>query len=101
MIIPNFDFITTLLNIKTDQVEKLEAVSTEEKVSYYVSLKSDRKECPYCGGALISNGYGREKPVTRARSFSNRTDTYAGPAGKRSHRTIRSLSGSLQTVSHY
>ena len=39
MIIPNFDFITTLLNIKTDQVEKLEAVSTEEKVSYYVSLK--------------------------------------------------------------
>ena len=63
MIIPNFDFITTLLNIKTDQVEKLEAVSTEEKVSYYVSLKSDRKECPYCGGALISNGYGREKPI--------------------------------------
>ena len=63
MIIPNFDFITTLLNIKTDQVEKLEAVSAEEKVSYYVSLKSDRKECPYCGGALISNGYGREKPI--------------------------------------
>ena len=63
MIIPDFDFITTLLNISEDRIEKLDVRTSEGKVDYFISLKARIPDCPYCGSRMISNGYGRLKPI--------------------------------------
>ena len=57
--IPNFDFITTLLNLRKEDVETIDAISNDGVVNYYVTLKRTMKECPYCSGKLI--GYGHKK----------------------------------------
>ena len=59
MIIPNFDFITTLLNLRKEDTDSIDAISNDGTVSYYVTLKRTMKECPYCSGRLI--GYGHKK----------------------------------------
>lgn len=63
MIIPNIDFITTLLNISKDDIDSLNVISNGEKVEYYLSLKADVPDCPYCGAKMVCNGHGRTKPI--------------------------------------
>lgn len=53
MIIPNFDFITTLLNLRKEDVDSIDAISNDDTVSYHVTLKRTLEKCPYCSGKLI------------------------------------------------
>ena len=73
MIIPDFDFITTLLNISADQIESLHVVSSKESVDYFISLKAEIPDCPYCGNKMISNGYGRIKPIKHPTLFDTKS----------------------------
>lgn len=69
MIIPDFDFITTLLNISKEQAENLYVTSSDEKVEYHLTLKAKIPDCPYCGNKMILNGYGRIKPIKHPTLF--------------------------------
>lgn len=64
IIIPDFDFITTLLNIKSEEIEDLKVFTCKDSVAYHITLKGKIPECPYCGARMISNGYGRIKPIS-------------------------------------
>ena len=73
IIIPDFDFITTLLNISADRIENLDVKAAEGKVDYFISLKAQIPDCPYCGGRMISNGYGRIKPIKHPTLYDSRS----------------------------
>ena len=79
MIIPDFDFITTLLNISADQIESLHVVSSKESVDYFISLKVEIPDCPYCGNKMISNGYGRIKPIKHPTLFDTKSVIHYKP----------------------
>ena len=79
MIIPDFDFITSLLNISADQIESLHAVSSKESVDYFISLKAEIPDCPYCGNKMISNGYGRIKPIKHPTLFDTKSVIHYKP----------------------
>lgn len=79
MIIPDFDFITTLLNISADQIESLHVVSSKESVDYFISLKAEIPDCPYCGNKMISNGYGRFKPIKHPTLFDTKSVIHYKP----------------------
>ena len=79
MIIPDFDFITTLLNISADQIESLHVVSSKESVDYFISLKAEIPDCPYCGNKMISNGYGRIKPIKHPTLFDTKSVIHYKP----------------------
>ena len=53
MIIPDFGFITRILNIKESDIQSLDKVFRDNVAYYYLELKSSLKECPFCHGALI------------------------------------------------
>lgn len=79
MIIPDFDFITSLLNISADQIESLHVVSSKESVDYFISLKAEIPDCPYCGNKMISNGYGRIKPIKHPTLFDTKSVIHYKP----------------------
>lgn len=57
IVIPNYDFITTLLNVKSTDIEKCNIRSNENDVEYDLTLKRKLMYCPYCGGNLINYGH--------------------------------------------
>ena len=66
MIVPDFVFITRILNIKESDIQSLDAVFRDNAAYYYLELKSSLKECPYCHGVLILHGHGRIKLINHA-----------------------------------
>ncbi len=50
-------FITDLLNIEMDRIEKLISVDTDEGLSIKVRLKSSDVKCPLCNGPVKIHGY--------------------------------------------
>ena len=61
MIIPDFDFITTLLNIRKEAVEHLDPVNSNGAIIYHITLKRKLSECPYCGNRITSYGHRKKK----------------------------------------
>lgn len=49
--------ITDLLNIKTDDIEKISPVENGDGLSIKVKLKSGDIKCPLCGGSVKIHGY--------------------------------------------
>ena len=57
-IIPDFDFITTLLNINEDDVESLDVFRKEDNtIIYKLTLKKTGMNCPMCGNKMIAYGH--------------------------------------------
>lgn len=50
-------FITDLLNIEIDKIEKLTSVDTSDGLSIKVRLKSSKVKCPLCNGNVKVHGY--------------------------------------------
>lgn len=50
-------FITDLLNIEIDKIEKLASIDTGDGVSIKIRLKSDNVKCPLCNGTVKIHGY--------------------------------------------
>ena len=63
MNIPDLDFITSLLNVRGEDIEECTVSCKDDTVYYRIALKKKEKDCPYCSGRLIGHGYGREKPI--------------------------------------
>ena len=57
IVIPNYDFITTLLNVKSTDIKECNIRTTENDVEYDLTLIRKLIYCPYCGGELISYGH--------------------------------------------
>ena len=56
MIIPDFDFITTILNVPYDRIESITTLNSKGTIYYYVFLKRKALNCPYCGNRAIGHG---------------------------------------------
>ncbi len=50
-------FITDLLNIEMDKIDKLTSVDMDDGLSIKIRLKSDGIKCPLCGGNVKIHGY--------------------------------------------
>ena len=50
MIIPDLDFITTLLNVRKEDIEKIETVRSGDVFHCLIELRCAKTDCPYCGG---------------------------------------------------
>lgn len=57
IVIPNIDFITTLLNVKSTDIKECNIRTLDNVVEYELTLARKMTFCPYCGGQLISHGY--------------------------------------------
>ena len=57
MIIPNFDFITTLLNVSEQDIECCDVSKIDNVIHYTITLKRERLSCPYCGDIAIGHGH--------------------------------------------
>ena len=73
IVIPNTDFITNVLNISKDDINTLNVSFNDDVVTYEITLKRKKLDCPLCGGKLISHGHGRAKPIKSAslREYKN------------------------------
>ena len=68
--IPNIDFITSLLNVTTSDIEKYNIRTTDEVIFYEVTLVRKPLECPMCGSEMIGHGHKQKTikhPVLRDR----------------------------------
>ncbi len=54
--ISNCDFITSILNIKKEDIEELDANYINDVLYYDLKFKRNKKECEYCKGRLIGHG---------------------------------------------
>lgn len=57
IVIPNIDFITSLLNITPDDVLKCTVTTSDDTVYYSVTLKRKPMTCPLCGCKMIGHGH--------------------------------------------
>lgn len=64
IIIPNKDFITTLLNIAPSDVSKCDIRTVGNSVFYDVTLVRKPMCCPICGGRMIGHGHKLKKSST-------------------------------------
>ena len=57
IIIPNIDFITTLLNVTASDIEKYSIRSDGDTIFYDVTLVRKLFSCPVCGSEMIGHGH--------------------------------------------
>lgn len=57
IVIPNIDFITTLLNVSTTDIAKCNIRTDEDIVHYEITLVRKSMDCPFCGGPMIGHGH--------------------------------------------
>ena len=65
--IPIQDFIISVFNLKQSQIKSLTIKREDNETihAYIVTVPAER-ECPCCGGRLISHGMGRNKTITNS-----------------------------------
>lgn len=69
---PINDFITAILNIKDEDIEKVETVKIDNILNIYLTLKNTTPVCPYCGGKSVIKGYLTNKiHITDIASFNS------------------------------
>lgn len=56
IVIPNIDFITTLLNVTTSDIKKCNVRTKQDTVYYELTLVRKPMDCPFCGGSMIGHG---------------------------------------------
>ena len=67
---PDTNFVISLFNIDTSEIESLVTRTTEDTVTYEIFLKRKPLSCPYCNGPMIGHGHKTKKidhPVLRNR----------------------------------
>lgn len=57
IIIPNIDFITTLLNVKSSDIEKVSVRADKDTIFYDITLVRKPQSCPACGAKMIGHGH--------------------------------------------
>ena len=57
VIIPNINFITSLLNITPEDVSKFTVKTLDDTVFYSITLKRKNITCPLCGDKMIGHGH--------------------------------------------
>ena len=68
--IPNIDFITSLLNVTTSDIEKCNIRTTDDVTYYEITLVRKPLNCPLCSGQMIGHGHklkNIQHPVMRDR----------------------------------
>lgn len=55
-IIPIEDFIISLFNLKSEQIENIEILKKRDTIEYYITLIKKEHYCELCGGKAISHG---------------------------------------------
>ena len=70
IIIPNIDFITSLLNVTTSDIEKCNIRTTDDVTYYEITLVHKPLDCPLCSARMIGHGHklkNIQHPVMRDR----------------------------------
>ena len=58
--IPDYDFITSMLNISQSDIENCKVFSKDESVFYEITLKRKPMKCPVCNCQMIGHGHKRK-----------------------------------------
>ena len=61
MIIPDNNFIITILNLNQSDVEKCDVKVIDDTVTYEIKLKRKDMYCDYCGNRMIGHGVKKRK----------------------------------------
>jgi len=54
---PDYNFITSQLNIRESDIESIITRTTDKSVTYEITLKRQPLSCPYCKGPMIGHGH--------------------------------------------
>ena len=62
-ILPNNDFIISILNLEEDDIEELDSHFEDSKIIIDLKLKDRHPDCPYCHGKTVIKDYKKVKII--------------------------------------
>ncbi len=75
-----YDFIISLFNLNTNNIHSIQIIEDEShKFHAYIQTIPQEKECPFCRGPIVSNGFSRIKIITHKVLTDKKLDIHWKP----------------------